>query len=174
MGFELLGDYPMGEGSRWIEVAPKGAPTKLILIGPPKPQTPHAPDEWILRLGTLPLMHQPGEKWMYNTGADVLGVLIARASGQELETFFRERLFEPLGIKDTGFSVPAAKLDRLASCYQADPETGALELHDGVDDSQWGRPPAFPAGREERTIEHDTERDSKTEDRVARRMAPGT
>ncbi len=76
------------------------------------------------RLGTLPLMHQPGEKWMYHTGSDVLGVLIARASGQPLETFLRERIFEPLGMKDTGFSVPAAKLDRLATSYRADPATG--------------------------------------------------
>jgi CubicO group peptidase (beta-lactamase class C family) len=112
--------------------------------GPPKPATPHEPDEWIRRFATLPLMHQPGEKWMYNTGSYVLGVLIARASGQPLETFLRERLFAPLGMQDTGFSVPAARLDRLATCYQVNPETGALEVHDGVDDSQWRRPPAFP------------------------------
>ena len=87
----------------------------LLGQGPPNPSTPPAPDEWIRRLGTLPLMHQPGEKWMYNTGSDVLGVLIARASGQPLETFLRERIFEPLGMKDTGFSVPAAKIDRLAT-----------------------------------------------------------
>ena len=68
---------------------------------------PPAPDEWIRRLGTLPLMHQPGEKWMYNTGSDVLGVLIARAAGQPLEAFLRERIFEPLGMRDTGFHVPA-------------------------------------------------------------------
>src|SRR6266568_578085 len=92
----------------------------------------------------LPLMHQPGEKWMYNTGSYVLGVLIARASGQPLETFFCERIFEPLGMQDTGFSVPATKLDRLATCYWANAETGELELHDGVADSQWSRPPAFP------------------------------
>ena len=85
--------------------------------GMPQPQTPPAPDEWIRRFGTLPLMHQPGEKWMYNTGSDVLGVLIARASGQPFETFLHERLFEPLGMKDTGFSVPAAKLDRFAASY---------------------------------------------------------
>jgi CubicO group peptidase (beta-lactamase class C family) len=90
-------------------------------------------------------MHQPGEKWMYHTGSDVLGVLIARASGRPLETFFRERIFEPLGMKDTGFSVPAAKLDRLATCYQFNDETGTLELHDDADDSQWSRPPVFPA-----------------------------
>ena len=91
-------------------------------------------------------MHQPGEKWMYNTGSDVLGVLIARASGQTLETFLRQRLFEPLGMKDTGFSVPATTLDRLATSYQTNPETGALELSDEADGSQWSRPPAFPSG----------------------------
>jgi CubicO group peptidase (beta-lactamase class C family) len=117
---------------------------QIMTLGPPKPPTPHTPDEWIRRFATLPLMHQPGERWMYNTGSYVLGVLLARASGQPLETFFRERIFEPLGMKDTGFSVPAAKLDRLATCYAVNPETGALALHDGVDDSQWSRPPAFP------------------------------
>ena len=60
------------------------------------------------RLGTLPLMYQPGESWLYHSGSDVLGVLIARASDQPLETFFRERIFEPLGMKDTSFSVPPA------------------------------------------------------------------
>jgi CubicO group peptidase (beta-lactamase class C family) len=116
-----------------------------ILQGPPKPQVQPATDAWIRRIATLPLMHQPGEQWMYDLGLDVLGVLIARASGQALETFLRERIFEPLGMKDTGFSVPAAKRDRLASCYYGHPETGALELYDGVGDSQWSRPPAFPS-----------------------------
>jgi len=116
---------------------------QLMSLGPPKPATPLPPDEWMRRFGALPLMHQPGERWMYNTGSHVLGVLIARASGQPLETFFRQRVFEPLGMKDTGFSVPAEKLDRLATSYWAN-QTGALELHDGVGDSQWSRPPIFP------------------------------
>src|SRR5258706_15303048 len=85
-----------------------------IGMGPPSPSSMPPPDEWMRRLGSLPLMHQPGEVWMYNTGSDVLGVLIARASGQSLETFLHERLFEPLGMKDTGFSVPEASRDRLA------------------------------------------------------------
>jgi CubicO group peptidase (beta-lactamase class C family) len=118
----------------------------LIFQGPPRPQAPPAPDEWIRRLGTLPLMHQPGEKWMYNTGSDVLGVLIARASGQPFETFLRERIFEPLGMKDTAFSVPAAKLDRLATSYWTNPATGSLELYDSAEGGQWSRPPAFPSG----------------------------
>jgi CubicO group peptidase (beta-lactamase class C family) len=117
---------------------------QIVGFGPPKQSTPHSPDEWIRRLATMPLMHQPGDNWMYNTGSNVLGVLIERASGQPLETFLRERIFEPLGMKDTGFSVPAAKLDRLATSYWVNTDTGALELHDGVHDSQWNRAPAFP------------------------------
>jgi CubicO group peptidase (beta-lactamase class C family) len=91
-------------------------------------------------------MHQPGEKWMYNTGSDVLGVLIARASGQPFEAFLRERIFEPLGMKDTAFSVPAAKLDRLATSYWTNPATASLELYDSAEGGQWSRPPAFPSG----------------------------
>jgi len=108
--------------------------------------TAPGPDAWIRGLGSLPLMHQPGERWMYHTGSEVLGVLIARASGQPLGTFFRERIFEPLGMKDTGFSVPHGKLGRLASCYTTDPATGAIAVFDDAAHSRWSRPPAFPAG----------------------------
>jgi CubicO group peptidase (beta-lactamase class C family) len=124
----------------------KSASEQQIGMGPPTPATMPAPDEWIRRLGALPLMHQPGEKWMYNTGSDVLGVLIARASGQPLESFFLERIFEPLGMKDTGFSVPAAKLDRLPTSYWTNPGTGAREVYDPAKGGQWSRPPAFPSG----------------------------
>jgi CubicO group peptidase (beta-lactamase class C family) len=124
----------------------KAASELQIGMGPPAPSELPAPDEWIRRLGTLPLMRQPGEMWMYNTGSDVLGVLIARASGQPLETFFRERIFEPLGMKDTSFSVPATKLDRLVTSYWTNFETGALELYDEATGGQWSRPPAFPSG----------------------------
>jgi CubicO group peptidase (beta-lactamase class C family) len=104
------------------------------------------PDEWIANLGSLPLMCQPGEKWLYHTGSDVLGVLIARVSGRPLETFLRERIFEPLGMVDTGFSVPPDKLDRFATSYREDAETGGLLLIDGVADSAWAAPPGFPSG----------------------------
>jgi CubicO group peptidase (beta-lactamase class C family) len=114
--------------------------------GAPSPAVPPRPDEWMRRLGTLPLMHQPGEKWMYNTGADVLGVLIARASGKRFETFLRERIFEPLGMKDAGFSVPGDKLDRLPTSYWTNLVTGALEIFDEAEGGQWSRPPAFPSG----------------------------
>src|SRR5207244_7784399 len=117
-----------------------------IGMGPPSPSSMPAPDEWMRRLGSLPLMHQPGEQWMYNTGSDVLGVLIARASGQPLETFLRERLFEPLEMRDTGFSVPEASLDRLATSYWTDPASGELVVYDEARGGQWSRPPAFPSG----------------------------
>jgi CubicO group peptidase (beta-lactamase class C family) len=116
-----------------------------IGMGPPSPSRMPVPDEWMRRLGSLPLMHQPGEQWMYNTGSDVLGVLIARASGQPLETFLRERLFEPLGMRDTGFSVPAASLNRLATSYWTDPTSGKLTVYDEPMSSQWSRPPSFPS-----------------------------
>jgi CubicO group peptidase (beta-lactamase class C family) len=123
----------------------RAANEQQIGMGPPAPSAQPAPDEWIRRLGTLPLMYQPGEKWLYHTGSDVLGVLIARASGQPLETFLRERVFEPLGMKDTAFSVPPTKLDRLATSYSVNPETEALELYDEAEGGQWSRPPAFPS-----------------------------
>jgi CubicO group peptidase (beta-lactamase class C family) len=117
-----------------------------IGTGPPSPATTPAPDEWIRRLGTLPLMHQPGERWMYNTGSEVLGVLIARASGQPFDKFLRERIFDPLGMHDTGFSVPAAKIGRLATSYWTNFATGKLEVFDEAEGGQWSRPPAFPSG----------------------------
>ena len=112
-----------------------------IRLGPPHPQEQPAPDEWIRRLGTLPLMTQPGEQWMYDTGSDVLGVLIARASGKPFDVFFRERIFGPLGMKDTGFSVPPADLGRLLTSYSGD-----LSVYDEAEGGQWSRPPAFPSG----------------------------
>lgn len=141
MGFGLLltptGEYPILSAANELQIGMRPAS---------HPQAKPDPDEWIRRLGTLPLMYQPGERWLYGTGFDVLSVLLARVSGQPLETFLRERLFEPLGMKDTGFSVPADKLDRLASCYAPNPATGTLELFDGIQESQWGRPPTFPSG----------------------------
>jgi CubicO group peptidase (beta-lactamase class C family) len=111
-----------------------------------QPSLPPGPDEWIRRLGTLPLMHQPGEKWLYHTGFDALGVLIARASGQPFETFLQERIFEPLGMKDTAFSAPASKADRLATAYLTNSDIGALELYDPAEGGRWSRSPAFPSG----------------------------
>lgn len=119
------------------------AATELRLAqGPPDPTIAPASDEWVRRLGTLPLMQQPGEQWLYNTSADVLGVLVARASGQPVEQFLQERLFEPLGMRDTAFWVPREKLERFASAYQTSPVTGALTVSDAPA-GKWSTPPAF-------------------------------
>jgi CubicO group peptidase (beta-lactamase class C family) len=120
------------------------APLQLS-VGPPQPALPPEPDEWMRRFSTLPLMCQPGERWLYHTGADVLGVLIARTCGRPFETFLRERVFEPLGMTDTSFSVAAAGVDRLATSYLTNPDTGALDLFDEPA-GQWSAPPAFPSG----------------------------
>jgi CubicO group peptidase (beta-lactamase class C family) len=95
------------------------------------------PDEWMARLGSLPLMHQPGEKWLYDTGSDVLAVLVARAAGQPFDGFLAERIFEPLGMVDTAFHLGADKLSRLAAqrCVDNNPLTG-----------DWSTRPTFPSG----------------------------
>jgi len=136
MGFGgYFGPCPVNEAA---------APLQLS-VGPPQPALPPAPDEWMRRFSTLPLMCQPGERWLYHTGADVLGVLIARASGRPFETFLAERIFDPLGMKDTAFSVPPGDIARTATSYLTDPETGALRLYDEPS-GQWSSPPAFPSG----------------------------
>jgi CubicO group peptidase (beta-lactamase class C family) len=118
---------------------------ELLGEGMPGLSAPPGPDEWMRRLGTLPLLHQPGEKWMYNTGSDVLGILVARAVGQTLDTFLRQRIFEPLGMHDTGFHVAAKDLGRLATSYSTDPESGVLSVHDEPA-GHWSRPPSFLSG----------------------------
>jgi CubicO group peptidase (beta-lactamase class C family) len=103
------------------------------------------PDEFMQRLGRLPLAHQPGERWLYHTSAEILGVLIARVSGQPFGAFLRERIFEPLGMTDTGFHVPEAKVGRLPTCYGRDMVTGALVVLDEPS-GQYARPPRFESG----------------------------
>jgi CubicO group peptidase (beta-lactamase class C family) len=115
-------------------------------VAPGPDQPAHPPDELMRRFGSLPLVHQPGEQWLYHSGSDILGVLIARVAGRTLEAFLRERIFAPLGMKDTAFSVPEAKLDRLASCYRRDPATGGLALYDQARGGRFARAPVFESG----------------------------
>jgi CubicO group peptidase (beta-lactamase class C family) len=96
------------------------------------------------RLSRIPLAYQLGDAWLYNTCSDILGVLIARVSGRTLPEFLAERLCEPLGMVDTGFEVPAGKLDRFTSYYRIDP-SGEVELVDARS-GQWSGPPVFPSG----------------------------
>ena len=85
--------------------------------------------ELVERLGTIPLLYQPGTKWHYSIAADVLGRLIEVASGQPFDQFLYERIFQLLGMIDTGFYVPAEKIDRLTGMYGPKP-TGGLQTID--------------------------------------------
>ena len=115
-------------------------------LTPNLPEPMPEPDEWMRRLGTLPLMHQPGERWQYHISSDLLGVLVARVAGQPFDTFLRERIFEPLGMKDTGFHVPAGEMDRLPPAYVPDPDTGEFHVWDPTEGGRHSTPPAFPGG----------------------------
>jgi CubicO group peptidase (beta-lactamase class C family) len=117
-----------------------------LVMGPPEPRTPHDPAEWLKRFATLPLMYQPGDRWQYNTGSLVLGVLVARASKQQLADLFRTRIFEPLDMKHTGFSISAEETKRLPIPYQTNFQTGKVEQQTVSGPSVWTKPPAFPSG----------------------------
>ncbi|MEU4767622.1 serine hydrolase domain-containing protein [Actinosynnema sp. NPDC023794] len=103
-------------------------------------------DEWMRGLGKLPLSHQPGEQWMYDTASNVTGVLIARATGMSFGDALRERICDPLGMKDTGFSVSGEDIARLATAYQRDDAATGEPVVDDGPDGRWSRPPAFESG----------------------------
>jgi len=111
--------------------------------GPVFPSFP--PDELMRRYGTLPLIYQPGERWLYNSGTEILGVLVARAAGKTLSEFMQERIFGPLGMTDTGFHVPAVKVDRFATSYARD-ASGELKVFDDPATGKFSRPPVFENG----------------------------
>jgi CubicO group peptidase (beta-lactamase class C family) len=113
----------------------------LSTLGPPDPAMPLDPDTWIARLGSLPLMAQPGERWMYNTSAQVLSVLLARAAGQSFGDVLRTRIFEPLDMRGTSFWT--AETGRLAEAYWPGPE--GLNVFDPPD-GKWSKAPVFEDG----------------------------
>jgi CubicO group peptidase (beta-lactamase class C family) len=137
-------------GTGFVEEETRSAPIAEALNAVSRGQSPEdpwppPPDVWIGRLGAVPLVFQPGERWMYETGADVTGVLIARATGMSFGEALRERICEPLGMKDTAFSVTAENLSRLATSYQRDHITDELVVEDPPE-GRWSRPPAFEEG----------------------------
>lgn len=144
--------YTMGFGS--VMAMPNTYPIQKYVRdyrlggdGPPYPAKAPTTAEWIQRLGSLPLMAQPGERWMYNTSADVLGILIERVAGKPFGTFLRERIFEPLGMKDTAFNVPADKFARMPTCYTFDYAANKLAVYDPAGPrSAWAPPPPFESG----------------------------
>jgi CubicO group peptidase (beta-lactamase class C family) len=142
--------FTLGFGVLFDDTLPiQRAIDQLQLVnGRPVPMTPHPPDEWMRRFGTLPLMHQPGERWMYNTGSLLQSVLVRRAAGQPFEAFVRERITTPLGMRDTDFFVPPSKVDRFAGCgFFTDSQSGTKTRmdQDGAA-SAYASPPVFPSG----------------------------
>ncbi len=133
--------YRMGSGL--VLAAPHTYPVQDALaalgcgVAPFTVEVPE-PDTWLRRLGALPLIDQPGQTWRYDLAGDVLGVLLARATGQALPDLLQERLFEPLGMTATGFAVAPDALPRLAARY-----TSALVA---VDDGDRTSAPVFPSG----------------------------
>jgi CubicO group peptidase (beta-lactamase class C family) len=113
----------------------------LCTLGPPDPSVQPDPDTWMAALGSLPLIADPGEKWMYNTGAQVLGVLAARATGVPFAEVMRSRIFDPRGMQDTAFWT--SDHSRLATAYA--PTSDGLQVWDAPD-GKWSHAPAFGDG----------------------------
>jgi len=99
--------------------------------------------EFIGRVAKLPLLYQPGEGWVYSVSVDIQGYLVEKLSGKPFADFVRERIFLPLGMKDTGFYVPTDKLDRVASVYQGDATSDSAKMPKDPGISQ---PPGLPSG----------------------------
>jgi CubicO group peptidase (beta-lactamase class C family) len=143
--------YRMGFGS--VMAMPDTYPIQKLIReyriggdGPMLPSQSPGTEEWLQKLGSLPWMAQPGERWMYQVSGDVLGVLIARVSGKSLGAFMRERIFDPLGMKDTAFHVPSGKIDRLPGFYFFNRQTNRLDVFDDVANSAWRTEPPFESG----------------------------
>jgi CubicO group peptidase (beta-lactamase class C family) len=125
------------------------APVVALLLeqlhqGPPRPQEVPPPDEWMAALARIPLLHQPGAGFTYNTAFDILGVLVARALGQPFGEVLDERIFGPLRMRDTAFALPAGATERVTTSYKV-ADDGSLVVAD-VPGGQWATPPAFPSG----------------------------
>jgi CubicO group peptidase (beta-lactamase class C family) len=114
-------------------------------IGPGMHEPILSLDGMIETLARVPLEFSPGTAWNYSVSTDVLGYLVGKISGVPFDQFLQTRIFEPLGMTDTGFSVPAEKAARLAACYALDAK-GNIVLQDDPATSDYLRPPQFLSG----------------------------
>lgn len=128
---------------------PKGSPAERLLWRSDQEAENTTPEEtlaeWVPRLAGVPLAWQPGSRWQYGFSTDVLGYLVEVISGLPFDRFLQERIFSPLGMVDTGFTVPPEKLDRLATLYGPAQE-GGLKVLDGAPASEYARPRRFFSG----------------------------
>jgi CubicO group peptidase (beta-lactamase class C family) len=113
----------------------------LSTVGPPNPEVQPEPDTWMANLGQLPLIAQPGERWLYNTGASVLGVLASRAAAEPFAEVLQSRVFEPVGMKDTGFWT--ADVERLSTAFRPTPD-GLVVWDEPA--GTWSHSPRFADG----------------------------
>lgn len=125
------------------------APIVSILVerlnqGPTRPEAFPPPDEWMAMLSEIPLLHQPGEAFTYNTAYDILGVLVACASGQPFADYVDERVFQPLGMTDSEFAFAPGSVGRMTAAYRRG-EDGVLVVVDPPD-GEWAAEPAFASG----------------------------
>ena len=112
--------------------------------GPVFPSFP--PDELIKRYGSLPMAFQPGESWLYNGGSEILSVLIPRVAGVTFGEFLSERIFAPLGMKDTAFHAPKDQHHRFATAYMYDSAARQLKVFDPPVTGRFSSPPVFENG----------------------------
>ena len=116
-----------------------------VLDAPSETSPPDSLEAWVAALAELPLVAQPGTEWHYSVGMDVLGRLVEVVSGMSFGEFLQQRIFDPLGMVDTGFHVPDDKLDRFAANYTPTAD-GGMQLADAPETSSYRRPPAVEMG----------------------------
>ena len=129
------GDYPIQQ---------REAELGLKTLGPPRPRPPFDDDAWIAAFSSLPLMEQPGAQFRYNTGMELLGILLSRAAGQALPQLFEERLFSPLAMSSTTFVVAPSDMDRFTTAYTTNGPDGVLSVIDDPETSEWSTPQPHP------------------------------
>jgi CubicO group peptidase (beta-lactamase class C family) len=137
-------------GYGMIPVFPERYPVQRAMAeaglapGPVFPSFP--PDELMRRYGSLPMIFQPGERWLYNAGTEMLGVLIARVAGVTFGEFMHERIFTPLGMKDTAFYAAKDKQHRFATAYSYDRADKNLKVFDPPVTGRFSSQPVFENG----------------------------
>ncbi|MFI4936007.1 MAG: serine hydrolase domain-containing protein [Caulobacterales bacterium] len=101
--------------------------------------------EFMDKLAKVPLLYQPGERWMYSLSTDVCGALVEKISGQRFDKYLKDNIFDPLGMKDTGFALPGEKVSRFCANYRRNPDK-TLQLLDDPQTSDYLTEPSFHSG----------------------------
>jgi CubicO group peptidase (beta-lactamase class C family) len=102
--------------------------------------------DFIEKLSNIPLLYQPGTRWVYSVSMDIQGYIVEKLSGQPLPEFMQQQIFKPLGMKDTAFFVPAEKRSRFVTLYRTDPQGQVVLEPPGGFGGDYSAPPAMPSG----------------------------